>query len=101
MSNSTTILSYKQDLQGLITQLGEMLPAEAFNTFNQDAQMLGEIYTSPLKLKVGDKAPGFDFPNATGKTVSLTDLRKEGNVVVVFYRGTWCPYCNLALRSYQ
>ncbi|OJJ21611.1 redoxin [marine bacterium AO1-C] len=103
MSNSstTTIPSYKQDLQGLIAQLSEMLPAEALNTFNQDAQMLAETHTAPLKVKVGEVAPKFSLPNATGEVVALQNLLESGKVVLVIYRGTWCPYCNLALSSYQ
>ena len=102
MSNSpTTVPSYQQDLQGLLTQLSEMLPAEALNTFNQDAQMLAETHTAPLRVKVGDRAPKFSLPNATGKTIALQNLLNQSKVVLVIYRGTWCPYCNLALNSYQ
>jgi len=101
MSNSTTIPSYKQELQGLIAQLGEMLPAEALDTFNQDAQMLAQTHTSPLKVKVGEVAPSFSLPNATGEEVKLQSLLENGKVILVIYRGTWCPYCNLVLNNYQ
>ena len=101
MSNSTTIPSYKKDLQGLIAQLGEMLPAEALNTFNQDAQMLAKTHTSPLKVKIGEVAPSFSLPNATGEKIKLQNLLETGKVILVIYRGTWCPYCNLVLNNYQ
>jgi peroxiredoxin len=52
-------------------------------------------------VSVGDEAPGFALPDATGRTVALADLLAEGPVVLTFYRGAWCPYCNLALRSLQ
>jgi len=51
--------------------------------------------------KVGDQAPDFTLPDAQGGQVSLTDLLREGPVVLTFYRGGWCPYCNLQLRAYQ
>ena len=51
--------------------------------------------------KVGDAAPTFSLPDATGGTVSSADLLKQGPVVVVFYRGAWCPYCNLELHAWQ
>lgn len=101
MSTSLKVPSYQEGLQQLIGQLGEMLPEEALNTFNTDAKQLAENHTSPLKLKVGDQAPNFSLPNATGEQISLEDLLKKGSVVLTFYRGTWCPYCNLALNSYQ
>ena len=52
-------------------------------------------------LHVGDEAPDFTLPNAFGKTVRLRDLLAEGAVVLTFYRGAWCPYCNLQLRGLQ
>jgi peroxiredoxin len=52
-------------------------------------------------LKIDDKAPDFELPNAEGKQVSLSGLLKKGPVVVTFYRGSWCPYCNLQLRALQ
>ncbi|WP_448822174.1 peroxiredoxin-like family protein [Capnocytophaga sp.] len=52
-------------------------------------------------LKVGDKAPNFTLKNALGKKVKLSALLKKGNVVLTWYRGGWCPYCNRALQSWQ
>lgn len=52
-------------------------------------------------LKVGDKAPQFTLKNALGKKVKLSTLLKNGNVVLTWYRGGWCPYCNRALQSWQ
>ncbi|MBC8162850.1 MAG: AhpC/TSA family protein [Roseiflexaceae bacterium] len=52
-------------------------------------------------LAAGMIAPDFTLPDVRGEMVSLSDLRRSGPVVVTFYRGTWCPYCNLALRAYQ
>lgn len=50
-------------------------------------------------LKVGETAPGFSLMNARGETVSLAGLLARGPVVLIFYRGAWCPYCNLQLRG--
>jgi peroxiredoxin len=49
----------------------------------------------------GSAAPLFELPNHQGSTVSLSELLEIGPVVAVFYRGVWCPYCNLTLRAYQ
>jgi len=101
MSDSKTVPSYKDSLKGLIQQLGEMLPEDKLAIFNHDAEQLAETYRSPLKLDKGDKAPSFSLPNADGKTIALEDLLQQGPVVLTFYRGTWCPYCNLELKTYQ
>lgn len=52
-------------------------------------------------LNVGGKMPDFTLSDAAGKTVNSKDLRKTGNLVIVFYRGAWCPFCNTYLRSLQ
>ena len=55
----------------------------------------------PNAKNVGDKAPNFTLTNATGDTVQLADYLKKGKVILTWYRGGWCPYCNLTLRSLQ
>jgi peroxiredoxin len=54
-----------------------------------------------LALGVGDEAPAFRLPDVGGAEVALADLLAAGPVVVTFYRGAWCPYCNTELRSLQ
>lgn len=51
-------------------------------------------------LKVGDKAPDVALRSADGATVKLADLYAKGPVVVTFYRGGWCPFCNKALSQW-
>jgi len=51
--------------------------------------------------QVGDPAPDFTLPNAAGEDVALQTLLEDGPVIVVFYRGAWCPYCNLTLAAWQ
>lgn len=52
-------------------------------------------------VAVGDPAPTFTLPNAVGEPVDLTERLATGPVVIVFYRGAWCPICNTHLRSFQ
>jgi len=52
-------------------------------------------------LDVGDQAPEFALPDQLGRVVSLGEQLAHGPVVLVFYRGDWCPYCNLNLRALQ
>lgn len=52
-------------------------------------------------IKLGQNVPNFSLPNANGQTISLANLLHKGPVVVTFYRGSWCPYCNLQLRALQ
>ncbi|OLY92627.1 Peroxiredoxin [Cnuella takakiae] len=55
----------------------------------------------PEGLFLNAKAPEFKLKDQSGAEVSLRDLRKKGPVVVMFYRGYWCPYCNRQLRQFQ
>lgn len=52
-------------------------------------------------IRTGDAAPRFILPSATGEKVELSALTDKGPVVVVWYRGGWCPYCNITLKAYQ
>ncbi len=57
--------------------------------------------TSPKGLNVNDKAPEFSAKDQNGKMISLKNELKNGSVVLVFYRGQWCPYCNRALKQLE
>jgi peroxiredoxin len=50
-------------------------------------------------LRVGDQAKDFRLPNASGGPQTLAVLLKEGPLVISFYRGGWCPYCNLEFKA--
>jgi len=52
-------------------------------------------------LKVGDRAPDASLPDVTGKTQSLAEIFAQGPTLVLFYRGGWCPFCNLELHDYS
>jgi peroxiredoxin len=51
--------------------------------------------------KMGSPAPNFTLPDHEGKDWELAKALRSGPVVLKFYRGTWCPYCNIELRGYQ
>jgi len=52
-------------------------------------------------IKTDEKAPFFELPNPEGALQSLNTFLTNGPVVITFYRGDWCPYCNLQLRALQ
>ena len=68
------------------------------------AQATTDLINSKIaeqSLNVGDIVPNFTLPNAVGKTVEWQKLLGQGAIVISFYRGGWCPYCNLELRALQ
>jgi peroxiredoxin len=52
-------------------------------------------------LNVGAKMPSFTLNDSLGKSVNSADMLKQGHLVVVFYRGAWCPFCNTYLHKLQ
>ncbi len=96
------------ETQSLSDQLDEFnagfvaqVPEDVAAVFQKTGEDLRETGIEGKALNVGDRAPDFDLPNAKGGTVKLSDKLKEGPVVISFYRGDWCPYCNLELRALQ
>ena len=56
---------------------------------------------APKELQVGDQLASFELPNQLGQTISLDELQGDSNIVISFYRGGWCPYCNIELCVLQ
>lgn len=80
----------------------EKVPADIQEVMLKATKNLQEASLSKNALKVGDNAQSFTLPNAVGEAVSLDAvLEKNDFVVVNFYRGVWCPYCNLELKALQ
>jgi peroxiredoxin len=79
----------------------QRLPTEVLKTFARD-QAAWQAKGRPADaVVVGDVLSDFTLPDATAWDVSLSELVADGPAVLVFYRGGWCPYCNVALRQYQ
>jgi len=57
--------------------------------------------TYPVGLKVNDAAPDFTATNQLGKKINLKKQLKKGDVVLIFYRGQWCQYCNKQLAQME
>lgn len=74
------------------------MPAEALAVMKQASASLAQQLPEP-GLKLGETAPDFSLQDAEGNTLSLSSALKNGPVVLVFYRGAWCPYCNLHLHA--
>ena len=77
------------------------LPAEVGRAFAAEQAALDAAGVPLETIAVGDEMPQFALPDATGQIRTLAELTAAGPAVIVFYRGGWCPFCNVALRSYQ
>jgi peroxiredoxin len=94
--------------KALSEQLAEFLagwtqrvPAERRVKTERHIAHLAETGFGQRARQVGDRAPAIVLPDVHGKSFDVAGLLKKGPVVVTFYRGGWCPYCNLELKAYQ
>ena len=79
---------------------GLAIPEPVNRTIAEAMEQVEQNQVAP-GLAIGDQAPDFTLPNPYGKLVSLHDKLEKGPVVVSFFRGDWCPVCNLQLQSLQ
>ena len=76
-------------------------PPQAVAVFHKSTDELIASGQAGHALKAGDKAPAFVLDDPDGAKVSSAELLAKGPLVVTFYRGVWCPYCNLDLQAVE
>lgn len=82
---------------GMATQL----PGDALAAFTADQQRMARAGVPAGAAQAGTTLPDPELLGPHGTATTLSALRAGRPAVVVFYRGAWCPYCNLALKTYQ
>ena len=98
MTSPTTIAEDVEVLhQGFVGQI----PDQVLSTFFAEQKILDAADVPEAAAKAGSAMPDGDLLDAHGQAATLTAARAGQPAVVVFYRGAWCPYCNIALRKYQ
>ena len=93
--------SIQPELAATAQHLATLLPASASQTIDAGIAAVHAAGLAQRSLRPGQAAPNFTLPDATGQPVTLAALLATGPVVLVFYRGNWCPYCNVQLRAYN
>lgn len=90
-----------QKIRSTIQDFRTQLPAELSALIEQGAGEISALDIIERSRKTGDKAPEFELENQYGKRRRLSDYLQKGPLVITFYRGAWCPYCNLQLKEYD
>ncbi|PIF47396.1 peroxiredoxin [Chryseobacterium sp. 52] len=88
-------------IEELNNELSLNLPKEVLEAFRKSVEDLKTKNSAENSIKVGDNMPEFSLPNSNGEMVSSREILKKGKMILAFYRGNWCPYCNLELRFLQ
>jgi peroxiredoxin len=94
-------MGLKQQLEEFKEQFARTAPAGRPALYEAKIEELRASFAFEAAVGAGGIAPDFLLPDVKGNLISLSDLLREGPVVVTFYRGGWCPYCNIQLRAYQ
>jgi len=94
-------MSLQGELDALRAEFERTAPPGRAALYDAKVEELQRAFPIQKALKTGDLAPDFTLSNPSGRPVSLSRLLRSGPAVVTFYRGGWCPYCNLQLRAYQ
>jgi peroxiredoxin len=94
-------MSLKKQLAETKAQSGQVIPQDARKVMDAELDRLVKAGLAQQAPKQGEQLPTFTLPNQNDTHKSLEELLKNGPAVIVFYRGGWCPYCNLELRAYQ
>ncbi len=94
-------MNLTKEIEKMKNESGKKMPENIIKIMKKSAEALGKRGIEKSPLKVGDLMPKFTLKNAVGKSVSLEELLDNGPLVINFYRGAWCPYCNLELKAYQ
>ena len=94
-------MTLQDQLDGFKAQFKTMAPEGAFDAFARSTQELIDSGQAERALKAGDTVPDFTLTDADNNKVALKGLLAKGPVVLTFYRGVWCPYCNIELKALE
>lgn len=90
-----------KQIEHLNQELSSQLPQVILEAFGKSIEDLKMRKMEDESIQIGDRMPEFSLPNVFGKIIKSEDVLKNGKMILAFYRGSWCPYCNLELRFLQ
>lgn len=91
-------MTLKEELEALKNIASKNLQDQVHDGFIEDIRHSGKLASVP---RLGDVAPSFVLPDEENNMVSSEELLKKGPLIISFYRGDWCAFCNLELRTLQ
>lgn len=90
-----------KQIENLNNELSQQIPLEVLEVFEKSISDLKTQNIENKSIKIGDVISPFSLLNAQNQLVHSKDILKKGKTILAFYRGSWCPYCNLELRALQ
>lgn len=94
-------MGLQEEMSAKFEDFHKTVPAPITSAIDKAQADFEAKFNPQTTIQVGDKLPSFAMSDAVGKEVTSNELLKKGPMLITFYRGEWCPYCNLELRAYQ
>ena len=82
-------------------ELATQVPQEVLEAFGKSIEDLQKKKIEEKSIKLGEIMPEFLLPNVKNEIINSNEILKNGKMIIAFYRGSWCPYCNLQLKTLQ
>ncbi len=95
------MLDLATQIQQFNIELAAKVPQEVLEAFGKSIEDLKTKNIEEKSIKIGETIPNFSLKNAKNEVVNSSDILKNGKMIIAFYRGSWCPYCNLELKALQ
>ena len=90
-----------RQIQQFNIELAAQVPQEVLEAFGKSIEDLKTKNIEEKSIKIGETITNFSLKNAKNEVVNSSDILKNGKMIIAFYRGSWCPYCNLELKTLQ
>jgi peroxiredoxin len=97
--DGTQGMSLKEQLAKVRQAVAEVFSADDHRVVAQTVERIRMLQLAEQSLQVGDTLPDFCLPDADGHAIASSELLDRGPLVLAFFRGEWCPYCDVALRA--
>ena len=98
---TTSHQTLEQQISSFLAEAAKTAPPGALATVGAEIGKMLDSGAGANIIASSTRAPDFTLPDAKGGTWQLAKILERGPVVLVFYRGGWCPFCDLQLRAYQ
>ncbi|QKX58253.1 uncharacterized protein TRUGW13939_05374 [Talaromyces rugulosus] len=88
-------------LNAILDGFKDKVPETVYTTVNESRANFINSFNTSAAIQVGDTLPEFSLSDAVGTQRSSSELLSKGPLLVTFYRGEWCPFCNIILSNFQ
>ncbi|UUC44347.1 peroxiredoxin-like family protein [Flavobacterium cerinum] len=91
----------QKQIESLNEQLTSLLPREIQDAFQNTITELLSNHSKKNVIPLAATFPDFNLLTSSGETIHLSDIHTEEKLIIAFFRGSWCPYCNLELQALE